>query len=433
VTVVEDVASARPVRVGDRFSVEIERVAHGGHVVARHDGRVVFVRHALPGETVEVVVTSLGPQGRFVRADAVGVVVASPDRVEPPCPHAGPARCGGCDWQHVSLAAQRGLKAEVLREQLQRLGGIEEIEGVALVDSVTVDPVPGDDDGLGWRTRVRFAVAADGSVGFRRHRSHTVEKIDSCPLASPGVTDVGVTAYRWPGAAELEVVCSSSGDRAVIIEPPETRSARDLPRDVAVRGLRGRTWVSEQAGGRSWRVQTGGFWQVHPGAADTLVDAVRAALAPQPGEHLLDLYSGVGLFAGCLAADLGPEGRVDAVEFSVDACRDARRNLHDVPTVSIHQGDVEAWLATGAIDTVDIVVLDPPRSGAGPTVLDLVLDLAPRAIAYVACDPAALGRDIGHLRAAGWQVARVQGYDLFPMTQHLEAVALLLPPPPPPS
>jgi tRNA/tmRNA/rRNA uracil-C5-methylase (TrmA/RlmC/RlmD family) len=428
VTTVEGGAPTRPIRVGDRVTVDIERVAHGGHVVARHDGRVVFVRHAIPGETVDVVVTSLGPQGRFVRADAVNVVVASPDRVEPPCAHAGPSKCGGCDWQHVSIEAQHRLKADVLREQLHRLGGLEEIGGVPLAESVSVVALAGDDDGLGWRTRVRYAVAPDGSVGFRRHRSHSVETVEECLIASPGVTDVGVTSYRWPGAAELEVVCASSGDRAVIIEPPETRSARDLPRDVAVPGLRGRTWVSEQAGGRSWRVQAGGFWQVHPGAADTLVDAVRRALAPQPGEHLLDLYSGVGLFAGCLATDLGPEGRVDAVEFSVDACRDARRNLHDVPTVSIHQGDVEAWLATGAVDTVDIVVLDPPRSGAGPAVLDHVLDLAPRAIAYVACDPAALGRDIGHLRAAGWHVAWVQGYDLFPMTQHLETVALLLPP-----
>jgi len=136
----------------------------------------------------------------------------------------------------------------------------------------------------------------------------------------------------------------------------------------------------------------------------------------------------VGLFAGCLAADLGPEGRVDAVEFSVDACKDARRNLHDLPQVRIHQGDVEAWLDSGAVDTVDLVVLDPPRSGAGSAVLDHVLDLAPRAIAYVACDPAALGRDVGFLRAAGWRVASVRGLDLFPMTQHLEAVALLLPP-----
>ena len=151
------------------------------------------------------------------------------------------------------------------------------------------------------------------------------------------------------------------------------------------------------------------------------------AAGAEAGEDLLDLYSGVGLFAGCLAADLGPGSRIDAVEFSVDACRDARRNLHDLPQVRIHQGDVEAWLETGAVDTVDLVVLDPPRSGAGSAVLDHVLDLAPRAIAYVACDPASLGRDVAFLRAAGWRVDAVRGLDLFPMTQHLEAVAPLAP------
>ena len=420
--------AGRPPAVGSRLRLEVERAAHGGHCVARHDGRVVFVRHTLPGETVDAVVTGHGAKGRYLRADAVDVVVASSDRVEAPCAHARPGGCGGCDWQHASRDAQLAIKGEILREQLHRLGGIDEVGGVPLVDAVGVEAVAGDADGLGWRTRVRYAVTNDGRPGFRRHRSHGVEAVDRCPLVTDAVDAVGVTRLTWPGADEVEVVASSGGDRAVLVDPSPTARTTGLEGDVAVRGLRGRTWVTERAGGRDWRVQSSGFWQVHPGAADTLVSAVREALDPQPGEHLLDLYSGVGLFAGCLAADLGPDGRVDAVEFSVDACKDARRNLHDLPQVRIHQGDVEAWLLSGAVDTVDLVVLDPPRSGAGSAVLDRVLDLAPRAIAYVACDPAALGRDIGFLRGAGWRVASVRGLDLFPMTQHLEAVALLLPP-----
>ena len=158
------------------------------------------------------------------------------------------------------------------------------------------------------------------------------------------------------------------------------------------------------------------------------VPPVRDALDPRPGEHLLDLYSGVGLFAGCLAPALGEEGQVDAVESSARACADARRNLHDLPGVRIHERSVASWLRWSELDSVDLVVLDPPRSGAGAEVLDRVLDLAPRAIAYVACDPAALGRDLGLVRSAGWRVASVQGFDLFPMTHHLEAVALVLPP-----
>jgi tRNA/tmRNA/rRNA uracil-C5-methylase (TrmA/RlmC/RlmD family) len=410
---------------GDRVVLSIERVAHGGHCVARHEGQVVFVRHALPGETVEAVITGEGPKGRYLRADVVAVVDASPDRVTPPCDLAG--RCGGCDWQHVALDAQRRLKSEVLREQLRRLGGITEIGAVALEDAVHVEAVPGDVDGLHWRTRVRYAVDHRGVVGLRRSRSHVVEPVEACPLVTDAVDDVGVTRRQWPNVEEIAVVASSDGDRAVVVEPPGPQGVSSLPRDVAIPGLRGRRWVRELAGGREWRVAADGFWQVHPGAAETLVAAVREALAPQPGEHLLDLYSGVGLFAGCLAADLGPEGRVDAVEASTIACADARRNLHDLPSVRIHAAPVEEWLATGDVIDADLVVLDPPRSGAGARVLEGVLNRAPRAIAYVACDPASLGRDLGLAREAGWRVASVRGFDLFPMTQHVEAVALLLP------
>lgn len=420
-------AGADVLEQGARVVVDVGPVAHGGHCVARHEGQVLFVRHALPGERVEAVVTDVGRKGRFVRADAVAVLSPSADRVEPPCPHARPGGCGGCDWQHAALPAQRALKADVLREQLARLGGITEIGGAPLEECVHVEAVPGDVDGLGWRTRVRFAVGGDGRAGLRGHRSHEVHPVDPCPLTTDEVQAIGATALEWHGADELEVVASSGGDRTVVVQPSSL--GRRLPREVNVPGLRGRGWVRERAAGRDWRVAADGFWQVHPGAAGTLVEAVRAVLAPQPGEHLLDLYCGVGLFAGALAPDLGPDGAVDAVEASVQACADARRNLHDLPTVRIHAAPVERWLASpGAPDSADLVVLDPPRSGAGTEVIDAVLDRAPRAVAYVACDPAALGRDLGHAANAGWRVASVRGFDLFPMTHHLEAVALLLPP-----
>jgi tRNA/tmRNA/rRNA uracil-C5-methylase (TrmA/RlmC/RlmD family) len=413
--------------VGRRLVVRAERVAHGGHVVGRSDGQVVFVRHGLPGELLEVEVTSAGPKGRFLRADVVRVLEASDDRVEPPCAHAG--SCGGCDWQHASLPAQRRLKAEVIAEQLERLGGVIEIDGVPLADAVTVSAVAGDVDGLGWRTRVRFAATDDGRLGLRRHRSHEVEVVDACPLASAGVDAVGATRRRWPGATEVEVVVGSGGDSAVVVEPSTAaRSASSLPQDVAIVGVRGRTWVAERAAGRDWRVQAHGFWQVHPGAADALVATVRGLLSPRPGERVLDLFAGVGLFAGCLGEDVGVTGAVDAVESSVAACKDARRNLHDLPQVRIHNAPVQQWLATGAPERVDLVVLDPPRSGAGRAVIEAVLGLGARAVAYVACDPAALGRDVGIARALGWRPAAVRGLDLFPMTQHVETVALLVPP-----
>ena len=412
--------------VGDHLVVEIVAIAHGGHFIARVDGRVVFVRHAIPGEQVEIVITGQGPKGRFLLADAVSVVRPSVDRVKPPCQYS--AECGGCDFQHISMARQRELKSQVLREQLSRLAGLDEIGGQPLDDVVHVVAVPGDDAGLHWRTRVRFAVDDDGRVGLRRHHSHAVVPIESCALVTPSLTDIGIPTHHWPGSRDVIAVSASSGERVVVPEPTHVGTpARNLPVDVAVPGLRGRGWVRELVGGREWRVAADGFWQVHPGAAEALVTYVRDILKPTSGDHLLDLYSGVGLFAGLLASDLGPTGQIDAVEVSVQACADARRNLHDLPTVRIHQMAVDTWLASHRDASPTIVVLDPPRGGAGKRVVEAVLASRPRAVAYVACDPAALGRDLGYARASGWQVASVRGFDLFPMTHHMEAVALLIP------
>jgi tRNA/tmRNA/rRNA uracil-C5-methylase (TrmA/RlmC/RlmD family) len=220
-----------------------------------------------------------------------------------------------------------------------------------------------------------------------------------------------VLARHWHGYREVAVAVSPSDGSVVAAD------GRAL----------GATRLEEEAAGRSWRVSGTGFWQVHPGAADALVGAVRDALRPRPGEHLLDLYAGVGLFAGALAPDLGPTGDVDAVEADAGAVRDARRNLHDVPAVRLHEARVEDWLAAG-VRRADLVVLDPPRAGAGREVVDALVASGARAVAYVACDPAALGRDVGTFRAAGWRLAGLRAFDLFPMTHHVECVALLAPP-----
>ena len=185
----------------------------------------MFVRHALPGERVLARVTDA--TARFARADAVRILEASPDRVEPGCQHARPDGCGGCDWQHASLDAQRRLKAAVISQQLRRIAGLER--------EVTVEPLPGDDAGLGWRTRVRFAVRPDGIAGLRKHRSHHVVDVGDCPIAHPLVTQAGATGQRWEGAKSVEVVVSpGSGERALIVSPstsrrPANRAARPQP------------------------------------------------------------------------------------------------------------------------------------------------------------------------------------------------------------
>jgi tRNA/tmRNA/rRNA uracil-C5-methylase (TrmA/RlmC/RlmD family) len=430
--------------------LEVGPVAHGGHCVARHEGRVIFVRHALPGEVVLARLLEAGPEDRFWRADAVEVLTASPDRVEPPCPVAGPGGCGGCDFQHVSPAGQRRLKTAVLAEQLERLGKVSAQEQAALAGgtgTVEVEPVPGDDDGLGWRTRVRFTVDRKGRPGLRRNRSHDVVPLpQGCPLCHPRVAAPDVTGRRWPGAAAVEVVAPAAGtDRLVVVEPEKDRRAEVPPlaaeaataaRDrQGLHRLRGRTWVQEQVEvdgePRTFRVTGSGFWQVHPGAAQTLLDAVLAAADPRPGERALDLYSGAGLFTAGLAERVGVTGTVLAVEADDRAAADARRSLHDLPQVQLEHGRVDRVLSRMAAEQdrlpVDVVVVDPPRAGAGREVVGLVTALAPRVLVYVACDPAALARDVATARAHGYRLAGLRAFDLFPMTHHLECVAAFVP------
>jgi tRNA/tmRNA/rRNA uracil-C5-methylase (TrmA/RlmC/RlmD family) len=366
---------------------------------------VVFVRHALPGELVRARVTEQSKH--FARADAVAVLTASVHRVAAPCPAARPGGCGGCDWQHADAEYQRDIKAAIVMEQLQRLAGITR--------DVVVEALPGD--GFGWRTRVRFSVDGTGRAGFRRHRSHQVEVIERCPIAHPLVEAAGVENARWDGVSEVEVAASvGSGERLV-----RTAAGRG-----ATMRLREGGALTEAAAGRSWRVTPGGFWQVHPAAADALTDAVMAGLRPRVGERALDLYAGVGLFAGSLAVAVGPSGYVTAVESSTVATRDAATNLTDLPQAHVVRADVATALRRPEqFGAVDVVVLDPPRSGAGAAVVKGIAGLRPRSIAYVACDPAALARDLASFSQAGYVLDELRAFDMFPQTHHVECVAIL--------
>lgn len=403
-------------------------VANGGWCVARHEGRVVFVRHALPGERVRVEITE--ETTRFLRADAVEILSPSPDRVVPPCPYAGPGLCGGCDWQHATLEAQRALKAEVVAEQLSRLAGI--------LREIVVEEVPGAKDGLGWRTRVQFAATPAGELGFRRHRSHDIQPVDACLIAHPEVEAVGVEAGSWRGAAAVEVIASSGGDRAIVVSPRLRRTVTvpdlDAPASILVNQGKGRTearygsgMLHERVGDREFQVAGSGFWQVHPGAAEALLDAVLAYAAPEPGEWALDLYCGVGLFAAGLAEGVGPDGAVFGVESEGPAVRDAQRNLRDLPQARVERGRVEDALDRFQIERADLVVVDPPRSGLGKEVVERVSTLEASRIVYVSCDPATLARDLAWFAENGYTLSDLRAFDCFPQTHHVECVALLQP------
>jgi tRNA/tmRNA/rRNA uracil-C5-methylase (TrmA/RlmC/RlmD family) len=417
-----------------QLRLEVESVAHGGFCIARHEGRVVFVRHALPGEVVLAEVTEDIPGKSFMRADAVEIVEPSPHRVEPPCRYAGPGKCGGCDFQHATLAHQREMKAAVVREQLERLAGLS-------VD-VTVEAV--DEDGLDWRTRVEYAVGDDGRAGLRKSRSRDVIAIDECLIAHPLVEEVGAHRRSYDDLLSVEVIASvGTEDRAVVVTPKPRVTDPSIPSfDVptavlasdghkslpTVRALQGRPGVREEAVERTWRVSGSGFWQVHPRAAETLSAAVLDALQPRLGEYAIDLYCGVGLFAGAIAPHLGPGGRITAIEADTGAAEDARFNLRDVEgQVRVETGRVEKVLLTSGIRACDLVVLDPPRSGAGRPVTEWICSLRPRAMVYVACDPSSLARDLRFADANGYKLTSLRAFDLFPMTQHVECVAVLEP------
>src|SRR3954468_22789122 len=408
-----------PSWVGRRFEVTVGPVAHGGHCVARHEGRVVFVRHALPGGRVVVEVTE-DRHARFCRADAVEVLQAAPERIERPCPYSGPGKCGGCDWQHVSHEGQLALKADVVREQLARLSHPDVPE--------TDEGLPGGP--LRWRSRARFAIDRAGEPGLRRHRSHDVITLDDCPITVEPAAQA-VLGQRWPGAGAVDVAVDSAGvvtttrlDRRGV--PQSTRVLRpgaDVPEEPSGRAQR-------SAGGRDWEVEGTGFWQVHPAAADALVGAVTGAAAVRPGETVLDLYAGAGLFGGALAPGVGGAGRVVCVESDPAACAAADANLADLPQAEVWQGEVDAEGLAGLLEELGSpadVVLDPPRAGAGREDSQLMAGAGPRAVVYVACDPASLARDVAALADAGYRLVQLRAFDCFPMTAHVECVALLVP------
>ncbi|MCK9900851.1 TRAM domain-containing protein [Frankia sp. Cpl3] len=447
-----------PVPPSELVELEVGAVAHHGLCVARADGRVVFVRHALPGERVRARITDVS-HDRYWRADAVEVLVASPDRVEPPCPHARPGLCGGCDWQHASLDAQRRLKARVVEESLRRIAGLDL---TVLVEALT-SAAP---DGLGWRTRMRFSRTPDGGVGLRAHRSHGVVATPDCRIADPLLASViadpsflqgPASPDRTGQAVELVAMPASPPDRESGAVAYSTRSGRwqvvqvpsgeggaepdsrhpdsrhpDGPRSDGPPPPEAEVQVVETVEGRRFHLEPGVFWQVHPAAAATLVAAVRDAAGAAPGDTALDLYSGAGLFAAFLAAAVGPTGQVIAVESDEAAVRSAARSLADLPWVSLRAlrvtpATVSRLTGGSARPGVDVAVLDPPRTGAGREVMTALLAHRPRRVVYVACDPAALGRDVAVAAGEGYRLTGLRAFDIFPMTSHVECVAILEP------
>lgn len=433
--------------------------AHGGHCVARPvddpGGRVIFVRHSLPGETVRARLTEM--TSRTWRADAVEILQASPDRVDSVWPEAGPAGVGGGELAHVALDAQRTWKRWVLADCLRRIGGQEVADAVASLPeaasgaAVPVEPMPTDAEaqastsarrralaGTATRTRVSLTVTDDGEPGMHAFRSGMVLPLRRLPLAVAAITEIGLLERpRWrahyrPGM-RIEAVAPSGGEPVVLLDDRLlTAQARSTGRrrvqevvDASALGL----------GELTYSVHAEGFWQVHVDAPRVLVErVVRAALGEDldraAGSRVLELYSGAGLFTLPLAALVGGAGQVLSLEGDEQAVRDARRTLHDHPAARLAAGRVSprsvrelAGSFTG--DRPDVLVLDPPRQGAGREVIEAVAALGAERIVLVACDPAALARDLGTLLHAGYELGSLSALDMFPHTHHFETIAVL--------
>ncbi len=408
---------------GQQLTLRIEKVAHGGIFVARHDGRVVFVSHVLPGELVKAVVFE-DRGGSFCRAEPTEIIEPSADRV----PHfwneasaegsdraLGVGGAGGAEFGHIKLARQRELKADVIEEALQRMAGI------AL--RPVVEAVAGDNEanGLGYRTRVQLHVDEHGEAGPYRERSHEVVMVRNLPLAVEEINEQGLHIKNWQNVKKIEIAVSNTGQVQYSVDKKAKGDAK----------------LVERAGGRTFRISSGGFWQVHRGAAEVLTDCVNSMVA-EVGLDLnapnLDLYGGVGLFAGAMAAKFANRLKITTVEAIKQATEDAKLNLADLPAVRAVCAPTERFLAEqvsatakGAIDYTDAtIVLDPPRSGAGDRVVKDLMKLGAKHIVYVACDPVALARDLKGFLAGGYQLKALRAFDLFPHTHHVETVASLV-------
>ncbi|WP_434810446.1 class I SAM-dependent RNA methyltransferase [Microbacterium sp. bgisy189] len=426
---------------GDLIDLDVTDVAHGGVFVGRHEGRVVFVPDAVPGERVRVRLTDTR-KSSFWRGDVLEVLDASPHRRAhvwgaADISRAPDQRAGGADFGHIDLAHQRDLKQRVVVDALTRIGRldlpvtIEAAHGARGADGVVTAEEAAD--GTGWRTRVSLHVDDAGRIGPYSARSHRVIAVDDLPLATSAIEDAAQRP-RSAQAGRLDLVQPADGRVRVLVRPDAGRGPRRGGRGVDEPAAP--EVVVETVAGRDFTVDVGGFWQVHRLAAQTLTDAVVDAVAGalDPDGHHLDLYGGVGLLAAAVAGVAGPGVRITSIESDPRATEHAGENLVDWVGARAETARVDRWLAAApdAIGAAQrerisrgVVVLDPPRAGAGREVVDGIAALDPARVVYVACDPVALARDLATFAGHGYRAAAVRAFDLFPHSHHVEAVAVL--------
>jgi 23S rRNA (uracil1939-C5)-methyltransferase len=403
------------------FALELTDMAHGGAALGRHEGKVIFVPYALPGETVQVEITD--DHDRYAHARVLEVLEPSPDRVPPPCPYFGPHKCGGCQWQHAAYEAQVRYKAEVVADQLSRIGRF---------DDPPVKPTLPDETGWAYRNRARFHPAEEEGLGFLAADRHEVVPVDFCLIIHDLLSELyGSLDLNLPDMEALILRAgTATGDQMLIFEMSEDEPPAvvlDIPASCVIllsdgvhANLVGKNYIIESVAGRDYRVSAPSFFQANTRQAETLVDLVLDFLDLQGGEMVLDGYAGVGLFTLPIAEQAG---LVVAVEQHPPAVEDLLENASEMENVEIVEGPVDA-VVTDLSGPYDAAVVDPPRTGLEREAVDALVAADPQRLVYVSCDPATLARDGRQLAKAGYHLETVQPVDMFPQTYHVESVSL---------
>jgi 23S rRNA (uracil1939-C5)-methyltransferase len=412
------------------ITLTTEKMTYKGAALARDEGRVIFVPYALPDERIRVRLRST--KKGWAQAELIEVLEASPERVEPACPHFGAQKCGGCHWQHADYEAQLRYKSEIVREQLQRIGRIKEPPVRACL---------GMEEPWHYRNHVQLRQSPAG-LGFGRADHDGIYAIDSCLIMNQATHELFEATQRLEDPKLKRLVLRGSdetGERLAILEDGKSDTLINLlPADCAVAkrdrkgrvcSIRGQVSYHEQLGGKQWRIHANSFFQINTRQAEHLLTVVKELAGPFTGnETLLDAYAGVGLFGLSLAEKVG---RVFLLESHAKAIADARQNasaLGQVASeVTIIHGTIEEALSNWADygPSPDILLLDPPRTGCKKNVLSILGKMAIPTIIYLSCDPSTQARDIHELLEQGYTLEAVQPVDLFPQTYHIESIALL--------
>lgn len=389
----------KSLKIGDQIEVEIGPIANGGHFISRHNGQVVFVRHAITGEKAIVKITSVS--SKLAHGDAVEILSESTDRIKPICNYAIPGGCGGCDFQHINMSAQQKFKLEVIRDQFMRIARME-----VDPEMVSVEPK----NGLGWRTRFNFAISENGKAGLYAPKTKKVVEIDRCAIAVKEINESSLFNEEWGGTDRVRVSVSSS-NQVNISRGKMTVSGPKKIRELVDKNV--------------YDISPQSFWQSHKEAPKILSDLAISFMKLKQGDVVCDLYGGVGLFTMPVADKVGSKGHVHMIELSNHAIRDASKIFKKYKNVTIHKGLVDKKLSE--LNNIDAILLDPPRTGAGKSTIDKIVSKSPKRIVYISCDPASLARDSRFLENSGYSLDKINVIDLFPMTHHVESVVRFVP------